>query len=442
VSPGTTRTVAEINQRLRRGEAVVMTAAELKAEVRGGRDLELADVDVVTTSTHGIMSGTSASLSLEVAPRGSFNRAASISLNGVPAFPGPAPNERAGQVDMVVYGTAHSSDPDRDYGGGSLFRDLLERKEVEVEVVTDTGKRLTALPTLDDFEFARMYNMRNGYASYTAFANLSQEDPVTTIFGLRPMAPRTEMTAIGVGELNPLANDPGMLTIGVGTRMLVNDAPGIVVGRGTRSTREHPNLSLVADMFEMRPRYVGGFATGAGMEVLNGIAVPIPVTDDRVLAQLCTALDENLTLPIADVSDRETRAEATYADVWLHTDQQLSFDPSRLCTALGDEEGRLAEALCPVAAISWQDRRIDWDRCTRCGACAAICDGGAFEMNTGAIEVMGDSVPITLRTSDRVRANELGESLKKKLELGEFELAEHTTPLIFREPKGSKTAFR
>jgi putative methanogenesis marker 16 metalloprotein len=431
MSGDVTKTVASINERLRSGEAVVMTAAELKAEVRKGRTPSLKDVDVVTTGTHGIMSGTAASLSLAVAPPGSFSRATKVWLNGVSAFPGPAPNERTGQVDMVVYGTNHSREAAHRYGGGSLFRDLLEGNQIEVEVEVDTGRRLSTVAVLNDFEFARMYNMRNGYSHYTAFANLEDDEPVPTIFGLWPMKPRTELTAIGVGALNPLANDRGLLSIGAGMRILINDAPGLIVGRGTRSTPDHPNLSIVADMFEMSPRYVGGFATGVGMEVLNGIAVPIPVTDERVLEQLTTTLDETLPLPVADVSDRQPRDTTTYADVWVGTDHELTFDPSRGCADCEDSDGCRAEKICPVDAIDWSERKVDWDRCTRCGACAIACKGGAFQMDTGAVEVLGQMVPITLRTSDRIRADELSESLKHKLERGQFELTEQVTPLKF-----------
>jgi len=58
------RTIAEINRKLAAGEAVVMTASELCGEVRSGTDVHFEDLDVVTSGTCGLMSGTYAVLSL------------------------------------------------------------------------------------------------------------------------------------------------------------------------------------------------------------------------------------------------------------------------------------------------------------------------------------------------------------------------------------------
>nr|MDO8062344.1 homocysteine biosynthesis protein [Candidatus Freyrarchaeum guaymaensis] len=94
------RSIDEINEKIRRGEAVVLTAEELKGMVRKGEAVRLEDVDVVTTATCGLMSGTAAILTVPVAERGAFDRAEEAWLNGVPAIPGPCPNERLGMVDL------------------------------------------------------------------------------------------------------------------------------------------------------------------------------------------------------------------------------------------------------------------------------------------------------------------------------------------------------
>ena len=49
----TRRTVADINAKLQRGEAVVLTAAELKTDVRKGKIFTLDDVDVATLIVWG-----------------------------------------------------------------------------------------------------------------------------------------------------------------------------------------------------------------------------------------------------------------------------------------------------------------------------------------------------------------------------------------------------
>ena len=119
------RTVAEINAKIERGEAVVMTAEELCNSVRNGADVGFEDVDVVTSATCGVMSGTFAGLSFKVAERDGFERAAKVFLNGVPAFVGPCPNERLGIVDVIVYGTARR---DEKYGGVQLCRELFAQE--------------------------------------------------------------------------------------------------------------------------------------------------------------------------------------------------------------------------------------------------------------------------------------------------------------------------
>ncbi|MCK4270682.1 MAG: methanogenesis marker 16 metalloprotein, partial [Methanogenium sp.] len=123
------KTNSEIREKIRKKTATIYTASELKQMIREGERVTAESVDVVTCGTCGIMSGTTAILTVPVAPAGSFSRADKISLNGVPCFPGPCPNERLGLVDLVVYGTASA---DRRYGGGHLFRDIVEGKDILV----------------------------------------------------------------------------------------------------------------------------------------------------------------------------------------------------------------------------------------------------------------------------------------------------------------------
>ena len=417
---GKTKTIADINMRLQRGEAVVLTAQEFKANVRRGKVYTLDDVDIVTTATHGIMSGTAAAFTVPVADRGVFGRARAAWLNGVPGAPGPTPNERLGYVDLIVYGTTGSRDRPHTYGGGHLFRDLVERRPVTIEVLTDSGKTVSRQVTLDDLTFARMYNTRNCFKSYMAFGNFRGGSPVRTIFSYRPMTPDTGITVIGAGEINPLQNDPSMRTIGIGTLAMVNNAPGIVVGGGTLSSPERPNLSIVADMFAMEARYMGGVATSEGVEVLNAVSIPIPVLNEDILADLAGALDETLKLPVADVHDRVPFSEITYAEVWQDRDLTVRFEtPGPGCGS-----GCAGVCGCPVGAIDWQSRRIDETKCTRCGACAMLCEHGTFVADLGSAIISGRQTPITYRTSDRVRAIELMNSLKTKLLKGELRIGE------------------
>jgi putative methanogenesis marker 16 metalloprotein len=420
------KTVADINARLKRGEAVVMTAQEFKDGIRKGKSFTLDDVDVVTTATHGIMSGTAASFSVPVADRGVFRRAQAAWINGVAGAPGPTPNERLGYVDLIIYGTTGSRDRPHTYGGGHLFRDLVERRPVTIEILTDTGSKMTRQFTLDDLSFARMYSFRNSFKSYMAFGNFRGGEPVRTIFSYRPMTPETGITAIGSGELSPLQNDPHLRTVGVGTLAMVNDSPGVVVGGGTLSYPDRPNLSIVADMFKMDARYMGGVATSEGVEVLNAVSIPIPVLDEEILADLAGALDEKLKLPVADVHDRVPFTDISYAEVWQGRDLTITFgEPGTGCGP-----GCAGASGCPVGAIDWNKRSIDERKCTRCGACTVLCEHGTFVADLGSAMISGKPVPITYRTSDRVRALELMNSLKAKLLEGEVRIGEKLMDIV------------
>ena len=98
------RSVADIREKLERKEAVVMTAQEISELVDKGEDVSKMDVDVVTTATRAIMSGTYAVLSFPVNSPVCFKRASKVLLNGVPAHVGPCPNESLGIVDAIVFG--------------------------------------------------------------------------------------------------------------------------------------------------------------------------------------------------------------------------------------------------------------------------------------------------------------------------------------------------
>ena len=108
------KTIDERNEKIASRKAIILTASELKSMMREGQEITVDDVDVVTTGTFGVMSGTMAIMMVPVAEKNSFERADAIWLNGVPAQPGPCPNERLGVVDLVINGTAHA---DEKYGG-------------------------------------------------------------------------------------------------------------------------------------------------------------------------------------------------------------------------------------------------------------------------------------------------------------------------------------
>jgi len=428
-----TRSIAEINTRLARGEAVVMTAMEFKKQVRSGYRFKLGDVDVVTTATRAVMSGTSATI---VIPLETGSGIRNLWLNGVPCAVAGA---RDGLVEAVVNGTKESRDFPRDYGGGHLFRDLVEGKTIEVECALNDGRSYYGTVRLADLPFARIYSFRNGYRNYSAFANAknrpSYREHAGTIFTSRPLSWLRGVTMSGSGELNPLENDPDTRVIRPGMRILVNKAQGVVIGSGTRSSPAAGNLSLAADMKGMDPEYMGGFKTSDGMEVTNSLAVPHPVLTQETLDDLMRTLDENIPLRISDLSDRKPLTQITYADLWDGAALWVDFNHDR-CIFCSTQCP--AEYYCPMGAISWREKRIDQSLCVACGACVSNCPGGAFsgrdrepKGRIGEIKAFGRTLPIVFRQSNRRRAEELAEYLRQRLMDRSFYLTDSDMRLKF-----------
>lgn len=419
------RSFSEIQRRVKQGNAVVLTSQEVCDLVALGDASRLMDVDVVTTATRAVMSGTYAVFSFRVAEPGAFLRAERVWINGVPAQAGPCPNENLGVVDLIVFGTARSRDR-RDWGGGHLFRDLVERKIALVEVETNDEKIFQVEVGLDEMPFARLMGSRHAFMNYSAFVNPG-EDPLSTIFHARLFEPHClGATFSGCGQINPVKNDPLLETIGVGTRILLNGAEGFVIGTGTRSSPQRPNLSGFADMHHMKPEYMGGFATSAGPECICSWAVPIPVTSKTILQEIAR-LDREIALPVMDVNTREAVGEASYADVWEGVDLDVEFDSDK-CRGCAH---CLAQISCPTRAICFdgQAAKRDDKMCFHCGLCAVDCPSGAFQCNLGSIrlkiaEGTAIVIPVVLRQSDKLRALMLAEDLKNRILDGSFTISQ------------------
>jgi putative methanogenesis marker 16 metalloprotein len=414
------RSIAEINGKIERGEATVLTSQEVCKMVREGEDLTLDQVDVVTCATRAIMSGTYSVLSFPVAKPGSFVRARRAWINGVKACIGPCPNERLGILDLMISGTEHSID-DPKYGGGHLFRDLAEKKSAQVKAETSDGKLLEEEISLEEIPYARIFSTRNAFKNYVAFVN-PRKEKVKTIFNALDFPPDLKYATVsGCGEINPVKNDPSLETIGLGTRILLNGAQGFVIGTGTRSYASRPNLMASADMHRMDPEYMGGFLTSNGPECIGSWAVPIPVLSQSILESI-KMLDCEISLPIMDVNVRQTICKTNYGDVWEGTDLKVEFDSEecagcRNCTA---------EEACPMRAITFEDgkARRDSAKCFNCGLCISQCSRNAFLGDLGAINFQGRKIPIMLRQSDRYRAMKLAETLKAQISEGSFRITQ------------------
>ncbi|MGB4652332.1 methanogenesis marker 16 metalloprotein [Methanothrix sp.] len=414
------RRIEDIKERIKCGRAVVLTQPEISRMLEERGEVSLKDVDVVTTATRAVMSGTYAVLSFPLAAPGSFIRASSARINGVPAWPGPCPNERLGMIDLMVYGTSHSI-YQPEYGGGHLFRELVEGGEAVVEAESEDGKVIERSIRLEEIPYARIFSTRNAFKNYVAFVN-PRSLPLKSIFSRIEFPPHlAAATVSGCGQINPVKNDPYLETIGIGTRILLNGAQGFVVGKGTRSLPTRPNLLGLADMHQMDPEYMGGFLTSAGPECIGSWAVPIPVLNETILNAILQQ-DRDIPLTIMDVNVRQKIGKSSYGDVWDSVDLRVRFDPERcrgcsVCTA---------EPVCPMRAILIEDGRVmrDEERCFNCGLCVSQCSGGAFQGRLGAIHLGERTVPIQLRQSDRARAVKLAERLKEEILDGSFGLTE------------------
>ncbi len=417
------KSFSEILDRIKHGEALVLTSQEVGKLVESGEEAKLADVDVVTTATRAVMSGTYAVLSFPVARPGAFLRARRAWINGIAAHLGPCPNENLGVLDLMVFGTAHSRDRPN-YGGGHLFRDLVEKKPALVEVETDDGRSIQAEVGLGGMPFARLCGSRHAFKNYSAFVNPGKE-PVCTIFHARPFEPDLGgATFSGCGQINPVKNDPLLETIGFGTRILMNDAEGFVTGTGTRSCADRPNLTGFADMHFMKPEYMGGFVTSAGPECICSWAVPIPVTSETVLREIARQ-DGRIALPVMDVIARQPLGEADYGQVWDGVDLDVEFDPKKCrgCARCS------VEAACPLKAVHFDGTaaRIDEGLCFHCGLCATVCPSGAFRCRLGSIRLQTcrgteTEIPVVLRQSDKLGALRLADALKNRILDGSFEM--------------------
>ena len=413
----TTRTISQINQRIEDGEANIYTAEEFKKLIKNDETPSFDEVDVVTCGTCGVMSGTAAILNFIVSDPGVFIRANEVYLNGVPAYAGPCPNEWLGSVDVILHGTAHSI-YDESYGGGFLLKEILEGNPIDVRIESAEGKTIENTITRDDITRDQIIGARKAFKNYTAFTNPGSEE-VKSIFAAVPLEGNLSgLTFSGCGDLNPLQNDIPHNVIKEGSKVLLNGAVGYVLGDGTRSSAEKPNLMLSADMGQMDPYYLGGFKTSQGGEVYDTVAIPIPVLSEEIYNNLLIT-DDMIDLPVADIKGRHLPLDNTdYGKMWTAHDLRPRYS-SEKCSGC---DSCTVENVCPTNAF--RDKKINLAYCFGCGMCSHYCRNDAFDMNTGSVDLhINDedvTIPIILRQSDRLRANKLSLKLKQMIEKREF----------------------
>ncbi len=310
------KTYQEINEKIKQGKAVVVTAEEIIDIVRKKGEVAAArQVDVVTTGTFSPMCSSGAFLNFGHAKPPI--KASSVWLNNVLAYAGLA------AVDVYIGATEPSADDPLNkvypgefkYGGGHVIQDLVAGKAVRLVAEaygTDCypNKRLEKEITLKQMTNAILCNPRNCYQNYNCAVNFSNRTIYTYMGPLKPRAANANYCTSGA--LSPLFNDPYYRTVGIGTRIFLGGAVGYVVFPGTQHHPGRPRsdngiplapagtLMVLGDLKKMSSRYLVGVSLlGYGCSLSVGLGVPIPLLNEE-MAHFCGVSDEELFAPIVD----------------------------------------------------------------------------------------------------------------------------------------------
>lgn len=313
------KTIAEINERIRQGKAIVLTAdAMTKAVKEMGAEKAAQEVDVVTTGTFSPMcsSGMFFNFGQIEAPT---LRASKIWLNDVPCGAGVAAVDGfLGATEMRDGDPLNKVYPGNfSYGGAHVMEDLLAGKKVTLRCesyVTDCypNKGFEKEVTLADLKCAQMLNPRNCYQNYNVAINVSDAIKYTYMGPLKPHMQNCNYATSG--RLSPLFNDPYLKTIGLGTRIFLGGGVGYVIGAGTQHVVEPKRnekgiplspsgtLMLKGDMKKMNARYVRGNSFyGYGVTLSVGVGIPIPILNAEMAA--FTGVDDcDIQMPVKDYS--------------------------------------------------------------------------------------------------------------------------------------------
>jgi len=333
------KTIAEINEKIKAGKAVVVTAEEIIDIVKQKGAAEAArEVDVVTTGTFGPMCSSSVYFNTgHTKPRMKFG-GGRVYLNDVPAYTGLA------AVDLSIGANALPDDDPRNkvfpgefsYGGGHVIEDLVAGKDIRL-VATAYGtdcyprKKLETWINIRDLNEAVLFNMRNAYQNYNVAVNLSDRIIYTYMGMLRPKLGNANFCS--AGQLSPLLNDPYYQTIGVGTRIFLGGGVGYVAWPGTqhnpnalRSENGVPRrgagtIAVIGDLKEMSARWlVGTSMLGYGCTITVGIGAPIPILSEEILSHTAVT-DAEIWAAVVDYSEAypqmkpDVLGEVSYAEL-------------------------------------------------------------------------------------------------------------------------------
>ncbi|MDL2275328.1 homocysteine biosynthesis protein [Desulfosarcina sp. OttesenSCG-928-G10] len=374
------KTYQEINEKIRSGKVVVVTAEEMIDIVRdNGPEEAAAQVDVVTTGTFAPMCSSGAFINFGHPVPGI--KATKVWMNNVPVYGGLA------AVDSYIGATELCEDDPLNrvypgeflYGGGHVIQELVAGKKVHLRAIgygTDCypRKEFETTVTIDTLPQATLCNPRNGYQNYNCAVNLTTKTIYTYMGTLRPKAGNANYCS--AGALSPLFNDPCYRTLGLGTRIFLGGGVGYVTWQGTQHKPDVPRaangtplvpagtLWVMGDMKQMLPEWLVGVSMqGYGCSLSVGLGVPIPILDAD-MARFTGVSDDQIFTRIVDYG--------------VDYPQGKSGDLGRVSYA---------------------------------------------ELKSGAIVLDGKTVP-TVPLSSMVKAREIAETLKAWIKAGTFELGE------------------
>ena len=310
------KTYQEINEKIKSGEVVVVTAEEIIDIVRDEGPVEAARrVDVVTTGTFAPMCSSGAFINFgHSVPT---IKASKVWLNNVSAYAGMA------AVDCYIGATEPCGDDplnkvypgEFNYGGGHVIQDLVAGEKVHLKA---TGYGTDCYPNrtvekeilLRKLPHATLCNPRNGYQNYNCAINLSKKTIYTYMGTLKPKAANANYCSSG--QLSPLFNDPYYKTIGLGTRIFLGGSTGYVTWHGTqhnpsvkRTKKGVPvapagTLWVMGDLKKMSPKWLMGVSIqGYGCSLAVGLGIPIPILNEEIV-QYTAVSDEELFTQIVD----------------------------------------------------------------------------------------------------------------------------------------------
>jgi len=333
------KTIDEINEKIKQGKAVVVTAEEIIniAQEKGAKRAA-QEVDVVTTGTFGPMCSSGAYFNIgHSKPRIKLG-GGRAHLNDVPAYTGLA------AADLFIGANALPDDDPRNrvypgefnYGGGHVIEELVAGKDVRLEAIaygTDCypKKKLETWINIKDLNEAVLFNIRNANQNYNVAANTSDRTIYTYMGVLR--ANLGNINYATAGQLSPLLNDPYYKTIGIGTRVFLGGGTGFVAWHGTQHNPDVPRtekgvpkqgagtLCLIGDLKQMSPRWLMGTSMlGYGCTLTVGIGLPIPILSEEILGYT-TVTDAEIFGTVIDYSDAypnlkpDILGEVSYAEL-------------------------------------------------------------------------------------------------------------------------------